>query len=51
LSGATPVLITEAEKYELDKTRIRYFDVTENDLDTTRAEHFGADFAPQNVCE
>jgi hypothetical protein len=44
-------MITEAEKYELEKTRFRYFDVTENDLDATRVEHFGADFAPVGTCE
>jgi hypothetical protein len=37
-------MITDAEKYELEKTRLRYFDVTEYDLDATRAEHFCADF-------
>jgi hypothetical protein len=45
-------MITEAEKYELEKTRLRYFDVTEqNDLEATRTEHSGADFAPLGTCE
>lgn len=44
-------MITEAEKYELEKTRLRYFDVTENDLDATRADHFGADFTPLGTWE
>ncbi|KIM25831.1 hypothetical protein M408DRAFT_73840 [Serendipita vermifera MAFF 305830] len=43
--GTSPVLITEAEKDELEKTRIRYFDVTEHDLEATRAERLDAGFA------
>jgi hypothetical protein len=44
-------MITEAEKYELEKTGLRYFDVTEDDMDSTRAEHFGADGASLGACE
>ena len=44
-------MITEAEKYELEKTRLRYFDMTENDLDERRPEYFRADVAPLNTCE
>ena len=45
-------MVTETKKYELKKTRLPYFDVTEqNNPDATRAEHFGADFVPLGTCE
>ncbi len=45
------MIITEAEKYELEKTHLRYFDVTEHDLETARAERVGSDFASLATCE
>jgi hypothetical protein len=36
-------MITETEKYELEKTNLRYFDVTENDPEAARTESFSAD--------
>ncbi|KAG8798778.1 hypothetical protein FRC17_007323, partial [Serendipita sp. 399] len=40
--GAAPIPITEAEKEELEKTGLRYFDVTETDLEAVRAARIGA---------
>lgn len=31
--GAVPIPVTEAEKLELEKTGLMYFDVTENDVE------------------
>lgn len=36
--GSAAIPITENEKYELEKTGIRFMDITEDDLEATYAE-------------
>ncbi|KAG8761659.1 hypothetical protein FRC14_000043 [Serendipita sp. 396] len=40
--GAAPIPITELEKNELEKTGLRFFDVTEIDLEAVRADRIAA---------